>query len=88
MRQLVDYTHISCILLLQTIICFATGNALLTVGMMTPSGHPEAELAVKKASNTSYTVSYNCKEPGEHTLQIKWGDEDIPGSPFNLHAQT
>jgi len=62
------------------------GNAILSVGMMTPSGHPEAELSVKKATNTSYTVSYNCKEPGEHTLVIKWGDEDIPGSPFSLHA--
>ncbi|XP_053387060.1 filamin-A-like isoform X2 [Mercenaria mercenaria] len=62
------------------------GNAMLSVGMMTPSGNPEAELSVKKASNTSYTISYNCKEPGEHTLQIKWGDEDIPGSPFSLHA--
>lgn len=62
------------------------GNAILFVGMIGPTGLPESELTVKRASNTSYTVSYNCKEPGEHTLSIKWGDEDIPGSPFSLHA--
>ena len=59
---------------------------MLNVGMMTPSGNPEQELSVKKAGPTSYTVSYTCREPGEHLLSIKWGDEDIPGSPFNLHT--
>ena len=62
------------------------GNAMLTVGMINPSGNPEAELTVKRATAHSYTVSYMCKEPGEHSLSIKWGDEDIPGSPFSLHA--
>ncbi|XP_052265611.1 filamin-A-like isoform X1 [Dreissena polymorpha] len=62
------------------------GNAILFVGMITPNGTPESELVVKRASNTSYTVTYTCKEAGEHLLQIKWGDDDIPGSPFCLHA--
>ncbi|XP_052761429.1 filamin-A-like isoform X2 [Mya arenaria] len=62
------------------------GNALLSVGMIAPSGLPEADLSVKKTTNTSITVTYTCKEPGEHMLSIKWGDDDIPGSPFNLHA--
>ncbi|KAL8592277.1 hypothetical protein ACOMHN_036911 [Nucella lapillus] len=60
------------------------GEAMLTVGMIAPSGHPEPELGVKKTSNTSYTVSYKVVEMGEHVLHIKWGDEDIPGSPFVL----
>ncbi|KAK7498578.1 hypothetical protein BaRGS_00010238 [Batillaria attramentaria] len=62
------------------------GEALLTVGMMAPSGLPEAELAVKKATKTSYTISYKVQEIGEHILHVKWGDEDIPGSPFTLHT--
>ncbi|KAL8614771.1 hypothetical protein ACOMHN_017752 [Nucella lapillus] len=60
------------------------GEALLSVGMIAPSGHPEPELGVKKATNTSYTISYKVVEMGEHILHVKWGDEDIPGSPFCL----
>ncbi|XP_076455178.1 filamin-A-like isoform X2 [Babylonia areolata] len=60
------------------------GEALLSVGMIAPSGHPEPELSIKKATNTSYTVSYKVVEIGEHILYVKWGDEDIPGSPFAL----
>lgn len=60
------------------------GNALLTVGMISPNGLPEQELSVKKSTNTSYTVNFIVKEQGEHTLVVKWGDEDIPGSPFSL----
>jgi len=62
------------------------GNALLSVGMISPAGTPEADLSIKRATPTSYTLTYTCKEPGEHLLSIKWGDEDIPGSPFSLHA--
>lgn len=54
------------------------------IGMIAPSGLPEPELTVKKASNVSYAVSYKVTEIGEHILHIKWGDEDIPGSPFLL----
>ncbi|XP_076459972.1 filamin-A-like isoform X2 [Babylonia areolata] len=60
------------------------GEALLTVGMIAPSGQPEAELSVKKTTKTSYTVTYKVTEIGEHVLHVKWGDEDIPGSPFVL----
>lgn len=62
------------------------GNALLAVGMISPSGHGEAELSMKKTSNTAYTVTYTCKEAGEHVLSVKYGDEDIPGSPFSVHT--
>ena len=57
---------------------------MLSVGMIAPSGRPEAELSVKKTTNTSYTVTYKVTEMGEHVLHVKWGDEDIPGSPFVL----
>ena len=65
--------------------CFRfSGQSLLTVGMMDHKGHPEPELMIKKNSPTEFTVSYKIHEIGEHTLQVKWGDEDIPGSPFLL----
>lgn len=57
---------------------------MLSVGMIGPNGLCEPELAVKKMTNTTYQVSYKVVEIGEHTLQIKWGDDDIPGSPFLL----
>lgn len=57
---------------------------MLTVGMISPTGHPEAELSLKKTTNTSYTVTYKVVEIGEHVLHIKWGDDDIPGSPFHI----
>lgn len=62
------------------------GHALLTVGMIGPNGLPEPELSVRKNTATAYTVSYKVIEQGEHTLVIKWGDEDVPGSPFCLHS--
>lgn len=59
---------------------------MLCVGMIGPSGLPEPELNVRKNTATAYTVSYKVIEQGEHTLVIKWGDEDVPGSPFSLHS--
>lgn len=58
------------------------GLALLSVGMISPSGLPEAELSTKKVTATSYSISYKVQEAGEHVLHIKWGDEEVPGSPF------
>ncbi|XP_069125189.1 filamin-A-like isoform X3 [Argopecten irradians] len=60
------------------------GSAMLFVAMCDPKGIPEPELTVKKNGPTQFTVSYKCHEIGEHTLMVKWGDEDIPGSPFIL----
>ena len=63
---------------------FILGEALLSVGMISPSGLPEAELSVKKSSMSMYSISYKVTEIGEHALYVKWGDDDIPGSPFSL----
>uniref|UniRef100_A0A194AJE0 Putative filamin-A-like protein isoform X7 n=1 Tax=Pinctada fucata TaxID=50426 RepID=A0A194AJE0_PINFU len=60
------------------------GHAMLYVGMVAPNGYPEPELMVKKNKVTEYTVTYKVAEVGEHTLVVKWGDEEIPGSPFSL----
>jgi len=43
-----------------------------------------SELSFKKARGTTYNVSYTAAEKGDHTLTIRWGAEDIPGSPFTI----
>lgn len=61
-----------------------SGHAMLCVGMVAPNGLPEPELMVKKNNPTQYTVSYKVVEAGEHTLCIRFGDEEVPGSPFSI----
>jgi len=63
-----------------------TGQALLTIGMMSPSGHLMNDLSVKKQRPTTYQVSYTAPEKGDHSLVIRWGTDDIPGSPFTVHV--
>lgn len=58
------------------------GQALLTVGMISPNGHPVTELSYKKVKVGSYNVTYKAEEKGDHVLTIRWGTDDIPGSPF------
>jgi filamin len=60
------------------------GQAMLTVGMMTPNGHPVNDITVKKTRGTTYNVSYTTPEKGDHNLVIRWGPDDIPGSPFTI----
>ena len=62
------------------------GNAMLTVGIISPTGLPVEELSYKKTRPTLYTVSYRLKEKGEHQMIIRWGNDDVPGSPVALAA--
>lgn len=61
-----------------------TGQALLTIGMISPSGNPAGDIQVKKLKATSYNVSYTAAEKGDHTMVIRWGTDDVPGSPFTI----
>jgi len=58
------------------------GQALLTIGMISPSGHPVSELSYKKQRVGVYNVTYRAEEKGDHTMTIRWGSDDVPGSPF------
>jgi filamin len=61
------------------------GQGMLVVAIQTPSGNPMEELSYKKAPRgTSITVNYKTKEKGEHIMVIRWGLDDIPGSPFTI----
>jgi filamin len=60
------------------------GQALLTVGILSPSGNPAGDISVKKQRGTTYNVSFTAQEKGDHNLVIRWGADDIPGSPFTI----
>jgi len=60
------------------------GHGLLTVGLITPKGNPVEELTYKKQRGTIIQVNYKSSEKGEHTLTIRWGQDEIPGSPFSI----
>ena len=57
---------------------------MLTVGMISPSGNPVSDLTFKKQKPGSYNVAYTAAEKGDHTMVIRWGADDIPGSPFTI----
>lgn len=63
-------------------IVSATGQALLTLGMISPTGNPVSELSYKKQRIGVYNITYRADEKGDHTLTIRWGPNDVPGSPF------
>ena len=60
------------------------GNALLTVAMISSNGRPAGELTYKKQRATVYQVTFKAEEKGEHMLYVRWGTDDIPGSPFPI----
>ncbi|XP_071084082.1 filamin-A-like isoform X4 [Haliotis cracherodii] len=64
-----------------TVDTSGAGNNILYVGMMGPKG-PCEELIVSHKGNNQYTINYMVKERGTYMLMVKWGDEQIPGSPF------
>ncbi|XP_039626735.1 filamin-B isoform X2 [Polypterus senegalus] len=59
------------------------GKNMLLVGMLGPT-NPCEEVSVKHLGSNQYTVSYVVKEKGVYILAVRWGDEDVPGSPFHI----
>ena len=55
---------------------------MLAVSMVSPNGKPVKELILKKQKVGSYHGSFIADERGDHVMNIRWGKEDIPGSPF------
>ncbi|XP_026077533.1 filamin-B-like isoform X2 [Carassius auratus] len=63
--------------------CSKAGKNMLLVGVHGPLT-PCEEILVKHTGNMQYNVSYILKERGSYILAVKWGDEHIPGSPFQV----
>ncbi|XP_073818004.1 filamin A protein cher isoform X7 [Musca autumnalis] len=66
-----------------TISATEAGNNILYVGMYGPKG-PCEEFSIKHTGRNNYNVSYLVRDRGQYILIVKWGDEHIPGSPFQI----
>ncbi|XP_034019749.1 filamin-C isoform X3 [Thalassophryne amazonica] len=66
-----------------TVDCSKAGTNMLMVGVHGPKT-PCEEVYVKHTGNRMYNVTYTVKEQGAYILIVKWGDENIPGSPFHV----
>ncbi|KAF4093938.1 hypothetical protein AMELA_G00007140 [Ameiurus melas] len=63
--------------------CSKAGKNMLLVGVLGPQT-PCDEIMVKHMGSMQYNVSYVLKERGNYVLAVKWGEEHIPGSPFQI----
>lgn len=62
------------------------GQALLSIGVIGPNGLPMDELVYRKSRNTVYQVSFKPTAKGDHQVFVRWGNDDIPGSPFTVQV--
>ncbi|ESO08217.1 hypothetical protein HELRODRAFT_190944 [Helobdella robusta] len=60
------------------------GQGLLGVSIMSSSGKPVRELNVKKQKPGLFQGTFVADEKGDHVMNVRWGKEDIPGSPFYI----
>uniref|UniRef100_A0A8C8SM06 Filamin C n=1 Tax=Pelusios castaneus TaxID=367368 RepID=A0A8C8SM06_9SAUR len=66
-----------------TVDCSKAGTNMLMVGVHGPKT-PCEEVYVKHVGNRIYNVTYTVKEKGDYVLILKWGDEGVPGSPYQI----
>ncbi|CAL8242354.1 unnamed protein product [Merluccius merluccius] len=66
-----------------TVDCSKAGTNMLMVGVHGPKT-PCEEVYVKHMGNRMYNVTYTVKEQGDYILIVKWGDDNVPGSPFHV----
>ncbi|KAI1882170.1 hypothetical protein AGOR_G00247920 [Albula goreensis] len=66
-----------------TVDCSKAGMNMLMVGVHGPKT-PCEEVYVKHLGKRMYNVTYTVKEKGDYILIVKWGDENVPGSPFRV----
>ncbi|CAL8405192.1 unnamed protein product [Arctogadus glacialis] len=66
-----------------TVDCSNAGTNMLMVGVHGPKT-PCEEVYVKHMGNRMYNVTYTVKEQGDYILIVKWGDDNVPGSPFHV----
>ena len=55
------------------------------VGVYGPK-NPCEEVVVKHIGNQQYQVNYCVRDKGDYILIVKYGDQHIPGSPFNIEV--
>ncbi|XP_062856326.1 filamin-C-like isoform X2 [Trichomycterus rosablanca] len=61
------------------------GEGLLTVQILDPEGKPK-KASIQDNKDGTYTVSYVPDVTGRYTITIKYGGDQIPFSPYSIHA--
>lgn len=59
---------------------------MLFVGIGGPQ-IPCERIFIVHVGNLNYSVKYQLSQPGKYVLVVKWGENHIPGSPFNIVAK-
>jgi len=65
--------------------CSRGGNNVLFVGVYGPDT-PCEEVHVRHEGSKKYRVSYSLKDRGDYLIFVKWGEDHIPGSPFQIQV--
>ncbi|XP_028841248.1 filamin-C-like isoform X1 [Denticeps clupeoides] len=68
-----------------TIDACDAGEGLLTVQILDPEGKPK-KASIQDNGDGTYTVSYLPDMTGRYTITIKYGGDEIPYSPYRIHA--
>lgn len=66
-------------------LVFTAGTNMLMVGVHGPHA-PCEEVYVKHMGNKLYNVTYAIKDKGSYQIIVKWGDDNVPGSPYKVVA--
>ena len=64
--------------------CSRAGADVLFAAVLGPEG--QEQVHVKHKEGNKYLVEFRMTERGKHILYIKWGEQNIPGSPFLLEV--
>ena len=64
--------------------CSRAGADVLFAAVLGPEG--QEQVHVKHKEDNKYLVEFRMTERGKHILYIKWGEQNIPGSPFLLEV--
>merc|ERR1711915_835961 len=64
--------------------CSRAGVNVLFVGVLGPEG--QEQVLIKHKENNKFLVEFKMKDEGKHILYIKWGEQNVPGSPFLLQV--
>lgn len=63
------------------------GDDILFVGICGPQGQCD-EVNIKHLGRNIYRVLFQAPEVGEYILAAKWGEQHVPGSPYQLSLPT
>lgn len=62
------------------------GPGTLKIRIHGPKGAFKVEMYRDHTKERRIGVRYNPNEPGRYTVNIKWADQHIPGSPYEVHV--